>query len=143
MDVKGLMAALEESRGSDESGSKRKKEESRLTEAQQADKLLESLSNFTNSPKFKPGDFVRYRAETASIIKNHSRLHMVIEMIDPPIRTAITESNCGDPTTYRLYDVRIAVCDKFNEESVLKYVADSRELEYYPGGERLKKAGTA
>ncbi len=114
-----------------------------LTELEQSNFLLAAAANHANPTKFKPLDFVRYRKEVQSFIRNSSALHVVVEVFAEKRKIPFTSDSEGSHLSYREYDMLIAVCDPFHDGGILKYMADSRDMEMYPGGERLKGDGTA
>jgi hypothetical protein len=113
--------------------------ENDMTDQQQADQLRESMAAYVNPVKFRVGDLVRYRSECKGYIRNHSRLHIIMELIDPPHTIPLCDSSIGSNVASRKYDVVIGVTDAKEKGCVLKYVADSRELEPYPEAERLTR----
>lgn len=141
IDVDKLLRSLNEGSSSRPGSNDRVK--STLTDQQQADKLLEGLVAFTSPKQYKPGDFVRYRAECGSYVRYHSRLHIVLQNVDPPIKVPLSEDNEGNCVAYRNYDLLVGTSDPHQENGILKYYADSRDMEPYPDGDRLKRRGTA
>ncbi len=139
VDIENLLEKL--AKGSSSGRSTESKSD--MTDQQMADKLLTSFVAFSQPPTLKAGDFVRYRKEVNQYVRNHSRLHVVMALIDPPIKVPVTDDNEGGPTCYRQYDVVVGVCNGDSNESIMKYLADRRELELFPDGDRLKRQGTA
>lgn len=110
-----------------------------MTEQQQADQLRDCMADFVSSKGFKVGDLVRYRNDCCGYIRNGSRLHMVFAVIDPPLSIPLNEDTIGSNIAYRRYDTVLCVTDTHDKGRVLKYVSDSRELELWPDGDRLKR----
>ncbi len=136
MDIEKL---LKQARAAADS-SDRKGVDNDMTEQQQADQLRDCMAAFVSHKPFKVGDYVRYRNDCCGYIRNGSRLHIVMELIDPPLEVPMDEADVGSNIAYRKYDTILCVTDKGDKGRVLKYVADSRELELWPEGERLKRA---
>jgi len=145
IDMKAMLRSLEEAQERRKGGDPARKDRipNDMTEMQQADALLESYTYYNTRPVFKPGDFVRYRAEMSDIIRNYNKLHVVYEVFPEREMQEIDSDNEGSPTLYRRYNLIIGLCDPRAKGSILKYVADSRDLEPWPEGERLKRQGTA
>ncbi len=124
--------------GGDDDNGGRKRTKNDMTEQQQADQLRDALAAYANPHPFNPGDYVRYRSDCNSYIRNGSRLHVVLERISPPLKPDAMDDP-GSNIAYRQYDVILAVTDAQEKGGVLKYIADSRELELWPDGDRLKR----
>jgi hypothetical protein len=114
-------------------------DDNNMTEQQQADQLRDVFVHHTHPPDLKPGDYVRYRSECHAYIRTGSRLHIVLEKLADPLKVPVTDDSIGGPVAYRVYDTLIGVTDKSTKGCVLKYYADSRELEPWPDGDRLKR----
>jgi hypothetical protein len=110
-----------------------------MTEQQQADQLRDCMADFVNPKAFKVGDLVRYRNDCCGYIRNGNRLHMVFAIISPALSVPLDEDTIGSNIAYRRYDTVLCVTDTNDKGRVLKYVADSRELELWPEGDRLKR----
>lgn len=143
-DIDSLLRKLKEDMEDNGSrGNKRERTKSDLTETEQAEQLIESMTYFNSKPQFKIGDFVRYRKECHGFIRNAEKLHIVMGAIDPPQSIPMTSETEGGHLNYRVYDTIIGICDPNDKGCILKFAADSRDLEVYPGGDRLKHQGTA
>lgn len=108
-----------------------------MTEQQQADQLRDCMADYVNHKPFKVGELVRYRNDCCGYIRNGSRLHIVMEVLAPPKEVPLGEEEVGSNIAYRKYDTVLCVTDVGDKGRVLKYLADSRELELWPEGERL------
>ncbi len=131
-----LLQKLEDSVGNKPTGPSKPGNPQTLQE--QADALRVSMGNYTSPPKIKVGDFVRYRDECQPYIRHHDRLSIVVELIDPPMRPPLEQEDMGNCITYRSYDCVIATTDHTKVGGVLKYMADSRDLEIFPDADKLK-----
>lgn len=143
IDTKSLLAELNARKGRNGGDGDRERTKSDLTETQQADALMAHVAAFTSPPTFKVMDFVRYRPERRGVVRNGDKLHMVVGKIDPPHKVDITYDNMSDPFTYRQYDLFVSICDVNDKGNILTYAVDSRDLEPYPDGDRLKGQGNA
>lgn len=108
-----------------------------MTDMQQAAQLRDSMAAYVNPIHFKVGDFVRYRSECKGFIHNHARLHIILEVYAKPIVPPFDENAVGSCVAYRKYDVVVGVTCTKTKGAVMKYVADSRDLEYFPDHDRL------
>src|SRR5262245_16475468 len=122
MDIDKLIKAVQS--GGNNGGSDDKK--NTLTDQQQADQLRALLANYVNPPPFKPGDYVRYRSEFADYIRNHDRLHIVLERLPVPYKPEIGHDDMGSNIAYRQYDLVVGVTNVRNHGGVLCYLVDSR-----------------
>jgi hypothetical protein len=96
--------------------------------------LLDVVAVHQNPPKFKAGQFVRFRPYV-TYVKSAGSLHVVTDVLAEPIRCPIDQDSSGYYSAYRNLDVIVAVF--INKNTICKYYADSRELEPYPDIERL------
>lgn len=136
LDIEGILDRLGTSGNGGGGGGSDKKND--MTEAEQADQLIEVLTAHSNPAACKPGDFVRYRKDTRAGVKHGERLHIVLERVEPPITLPpAIETVTAHVGTCR-YDTIVGVTDARDKGHVLRFYADSRWLEPYPGGERLK-----
>lgn len=99
--------------------------------------LLELAAIHAHPPVLVRGNFVRYRADV-DYIKNGRGLHIVVDVLDPPIKPVLGEDFPGSPISYRRYDVVLAT-KVGGSGGYCKYLADSRELELFPDADKLLK----
>lgn len=96
--------------------------------------LLDVVANHAQVPDFEPGTFVRYR-DDVRYVRDSRELSVVVEKINPPRTVPLTDENDGNCTVYRRYNLIIAKADKHG--GVVRYLADSRELELFPDADKL------
>lgn len=100
--------------------------------------LLNVLAAHQNPPKFKSGAFVRYR-DDVKYVKGQTDLHVVLDVLDYSIHAwdYLGDQGIDSALSYRTYDVIIACAPGGGSKGVARYLADSRELELYPGADKL------
>lgn len=102
--------------------------------AEMVQALLDVVAVHQSPPKFKVGQFVRFRPYV-TYVKSGRGLHVVTDVLSEPIRIPLDQESSGYSSAYRILDVVVAV--HVGKTTICKYYADSRELEAYPDIERL------
>lgn len=96
--------------------------------------LLDVVAVHQSPPKFKVGQFVRFRPYV-TYVKSGGNLHVVTDVLDEPIVVPMDQETSGYSSAYRRLNVIVAVY--VGKHTICKYYADSRELEPYPDIEKL------